>query len=548
VRTEVEAPLINNELGQNAKNLKRSLDEESIFLDAHGNNFSELQKALTKATELMKLWWKGEADLVPPRPTEDEVERLVAILEEEVGHLPFSNAYRELVPCIKSLFAGVRFNKFNLMNVHPSPFLPSLVASFVTMLQNPNNLSPSTSPATTSMEEECLAGIANLIGFSARAGSPRYGGNVVSCGTISNLTALLVAREKAYKTLGGSWVSSIRISGLFEAPKGVIVTSKSAHYSIAKSARILGLGEDGVVEVPVVGERELADFELSGTPLRLKPSIEAYAETLENIERSTNKGSGSLRIVSAVTTLGTISTGTIEEIQPLIHLRERFGFHLHIDAAIGGLALALDEVRKKSQGVDLADSITVDPHKLGFVPYPCSVILFREESDLELIAMDAPYVDSSASTIEGSRPGSSVAAFWVALKTLGTSGYGRIIGKCIDLTRYLGKLLQGNGYQVLHEIDLNTICFSLRKEGLSQNKTNRLVNELYNRIVADGRYLVSKVEDIPGVRVRDKPWQKDSEKTNLTAIKVWIMNPQMNEKDIESLVHVLDEKRKELGL
>jgi L-2,4-diaminobutyrate decarboxylase len=529
----------------NANDGKELLAKE-VFLDPEGSNFSELEKALTKAIELMKLWWKGETEHGSPRPTEDEVKRLVVALEEQVKDLPFSNAYRQLEPCIKSLYVNVRFNKGNLMNVHPSPFLPSLVASFVTMLQNPNNLSPTTSPATTLMEEECLTGIAELVGFPRRTESPRLWGNIVSCGTISNLTALLVAREKAYKELRGRQRISIGDRGLFGAPKGIILTSKSAHYSIRKSARILGLGEDGVIEVPTVGERELADFEQYGTPLRLKPSKEAYAETLEKIERTANEGDKSQRIVSVVSTLGTINTGTIEEIQPLIRLRERFGFHLHIDAAIGGLALGLGEVRQKAQGVDLADSITVDPHKLGFVPYPCSAILFRAKSDLELIAMDAPYVGSSASTIEGSRPGSSVAAFWVAMKTLGTSGYGQMIGKCINLTRFLGRLLKDNGYQILHEIDLNTICFSLRKEGLTRKNTNKLTTELRARITADGRYLVGLVEDIPGVRVRDKPWLKDSEKTSLAGIRVWIMNPQMNEKDLESLVEVIEEKRKQL--
>jgi glutamate/tyrosine decarboxylase-like PLP-dependent enzyme len=521
---------------------------EEIFMDLGGNNFSDLEKAMIKTLELMKHWWSEETRNVSPQPTEDDVKRLSVVLDEQLQKDPFPDAYKQLGLCIKSLYHNLRFNKSNLVNVHPSPLLPSLVASFASMVQNPNNLSPVTSPATTLMEEECLKEIAELIGFPLRTESPGPSGNVVSCGTISNLTALLVAREKAYKELGDSQKSLIRVDGVFGAPKGVIVTSKSAHYSIRKSAGILGLGENGVIEVPIAGERELVDFELSGTPLRLKPSKEVYAETLENIEMSTNERSRSPRIVSVVLTLGTINTGTIEEIHPLIQLRERFGFHLHIDAAIGGLALTLGGVREKAQGVDLADSITVDPHKLGFVPYPCSVILFREKSDLELIAMDVPYVGSLASTIEGSRPGSSVAAFWVALKTLGTSGYGRIIGKCIDLTRYLGRLLQDNEYQVLHEIDLNTVCFSLRKEGLSQNKTNRLVSELHSRIVADGRYLVSKVEDIPGVKVRDKPWQKDSEKTNLAGIKVWIMNPQMSKGDIESLVHVIEEKRRELRL
>ncbi len=516
-------------------------------LDPEGSNLTELEDALTKAIELIKLWWRGETKHVSPCPTEDEFNRLVHSLEEHVRNVPFPDAYKQIKSCIRALYSDVRFNKSNLMNVHPSPLLPSLVASFVTMLQNPNNISVTTSPATTLMEEECMIELAELVGFRCGGESHKPGGNIVSCGTISNLTALMVAREKAYRDLREFGGRTLRDAGLFEAPRGIIVSSRSAHYSIRKAARILGLGESGVIEVPVADENELLDFEQSDVPLRLKPSKEVYAETLNRIEKAAKDGDNKRqKIVTVVSTLGTINTGTIEAIQPLIDLRERFEFHLHIDAAIGGLALGLSEIKQKAQGVNLADSITIDPHKLGFIPYPCSVILFRDKSDLDLIATDAPYVGSSASTIEGSRPGSNIAAFWVALKSLGKNGYSSIIGRNISLARSLGNLLKDAGYQVLHEVDLNTICFSLRKEGQPRKKINKATNDLHARIVADGRYLVSIVEDISGIRVRDKPWLKDSEKTSLTGIKVWIMNPHMNEEDLESFIHVLEEKRKQL--
>jgi glutamate/tyrosine decarboxylase-like PLP-dependent enzyme len=132
------------------------------------------------------------------------------------------------------------------------------------------------------------------------------------------------------------------------------------------------------------------------------------------------------------------------------------------------------------------------------------------------------------------------------MKSLGEKGYSSIIERCISLTRFLGNLLKDIGYQVIHDVDLNTICFSLRKEGQPLKKINKATRDLHARIIADGRYLVSIIEDISGIRVRDKPWLKDSEKTSLSGIKVWIMNPHMNEEDLESFIHVLEEKRKHL--
>ncbi|WXG47619.1 MAG: pyridoxal-dependent decarboxylase [Candidatus Atabeyarchaeum deiterrae] len=530
-----------------------SLDEDdessimNLFLDPAGDNLDDFEDALIKSLKLLKLWWKGQGDNSPPRPSEDEVRILVQKMEDQTKSSPFTPTYKQLESCIATLFRNMRFNKNNLINVHPSPILPAVLASLLTMLQNPNNLSSSTSAATTFMEEECICELASLVGFSGSTKGASCRGNIVSCGTISNLTGLTVAREKAYRKSLNSEADFNKKFGLFGSPRGVILTTKSAHYSIRKTTRILGLGDDGLIEVPVACEDEVTEFDKSGKPFKLKPSTQVYAETLENVKRSRRKTDGEDSIIiSAVATLGTINTGTIEPIQPLVGLRDEYGFHLHVDAAIGGLALGLDEVKKKASGVEVADSITIDPHKLGFIQYPCSAILFRNDSDLDFLATDVPYVDSCASTIEGSRPGSSAAGFWVALKTLGRDGYNRIIGRCISLTKTLGNLLNDAGYQVLHEVDLNTVCFALKKEREPRKKLNRLTSELQNRVTAKGKYLTGKVDDVSGIMVKDRPWQNSSEKVSLTGIRVWIMNPQIDEHDLELLIGELNERRKQL--
>lgn len=518
-------------------------------MDPEGDNLQEFEKALTISVRLFRLWWKGARGVASPLPSRDEIRMLISASDEGFGSSPLTEPYTQLGPCIKALFKNVRFNKNNMMNVHPTPLLPAVLSSLFTMLQNPNNLSSSTSPATTTMEEECISQLAELVGFPAKTESVQCGGNIVSCGSLSNLTALMVAREKAYMKSEPPGEGSSREMGLFRAPRGVIVTTTSAHYSIQKAASILGLGDRSVVKVPVAGKGELAEFEKSGTPLKLKPSKEDYAEAIETIDKKMNQADSERRLViSAVSTLGTTNTGTIEPIKPLVELRNEFGFHLHVDAAIGGLSLGLSEVKPKVLGVEYVDSITIDPHKLGFLHYPCSAIIFRKKSDLETIAVDAPYAGPYASTIEGSRPGSTAAGLWVALKILGVDGYSRIISKCIELTRSLAGQLGETGFQVLHEVDLNTICFSLFREGISRKRLNKLTSDLHARLMADGKYLLGKVEDISGVKIRDKPWQTESEKVGLTAIKAWIMNPYTSESDVESLVSELDQKKRELDV
>jgi len=528
-------------------NGKEESSIKGMFLDPEGENFGEFESNLANAVKLVRLWWKSKYTSSSPRPSEDEVRRLVSASGEQNKVGLFTQGYKQVESCVELLYRNVRFNKNNLMNVHPSPLLPTIVVSLATMLQNPNNLSSTTSPATTLMEKECVSDLAKLVGFLHGIGHTEPGGNIVSCGTVSNLTALLVAREKTYQKMDVPGKQSFMELGLFEASRGVIVTSASAHYSIRKAARILGLGEGSIAEVPVADEDEIRSFEESGIPFKLKPSKEVYSETLSEISEDANRSRGKSRtVLSVVATLGTINTGTVEPIRALLGLRDEYEFHLHIDAAIGGFALGMSEVREKASGVEAADSITLDPHKLGFIAYPCSAIVFRNKSDLELISMDVPYLGSRTSSIEGSRPGFSAASLWVALRTLGIDGYSKIIDKCVSLARKLAGILRDAGYQILHEIDLNALCFSLYKEGESRKKLNALTNDLHRRVMADGRYLVGKVEDLSGIRVKDHPWVKSSETVALTGIKVWIMNPYASESDIEAFIEELNKKRKHL--
>nr|MDO8134690.1 aspartate aminotransferase family protein [Candidatus Njordarchaeum guaymaensis] len=529
-------------------NGEKELPIKAMFLDPEGENFEQFEEDLSNAIKLLELWWKSKYAQGSPTPSKDEVRKLLSALDEQTRVRPFARAYKHVESCMRLLYENVRFNKNNLMNIHPSPLLPAVMASFMTMLQNPNNLSPATSPSTTLMEKECISELAKLVGFIDGTGHTEPGGNILSCGTISNLTALLVAREKTYQKMAIARKRSFKELGLFEAPRGVVVTSASAHYSIRKAVRILGLGERSIVEVPVANEDEVRSFEESCIAFKLRPSKEAYAETLTKINEKARKGKGKSRtVLSVVAALGTINTGTVEPIRALLGLRDEYEFHLHIDGAIGGFALGISEVREKASGVEAADSITLDPHKLGFIGYPCSVILFRDKSDLESISMNVPYLDSRTYSIEGSRPGFSAAGLWVGLKTLGVEGYSKIISRCVSLTRKLADILRDAGYQILHEVDLNALCFSVYKEGESRKKLNASTDELHRRVTSDGQYLVGKIEDLSGIKVRDEPWEKRSETVSLTGIKVWIMNPYTSEHDLEAFVEELNRKRKEIA-
>ena len=128
---------------------------EGLLLDSDGQSLKRFEETLQTSIRLFRLWWKGLGVHHSPIPNSDEVKELISVTERELKSSPFPGTYTLVEQCIKLLFRNVRFDKNNMMNVHPTPLLPSVVASVFTMLQNPNNLSSATSPATTVMEEDC---------------------------------------------------------------------------------------------------------------------------------------------------------------------------------------------------------------------------------------------------------------------------------------------------------------------------------------------------------------------------------------------------------
>ena len=423
-----------------------------------------------------------------------------------------------------------RLNRKHLESLAPTPLYPTLIGFLLAQIINSNNivdwnLSESWN-ITPNLEKECIYMLSQMVGYDPE----KSAGNIVSCGTTANLTALLIARDKKYK-------EKIRYKGLFKLPASVILTSTASHFSIDKSARILGLGEKNIIKVPVATNEDLESFLKDGTPFSLKPTRDVYEGVLDRLR---NKG---IQVISVVPTVGTTNTGTIEPINYLVDLRSEFDFYLHVDASLGAYAKLIKDkkMESKMEGLEEADSITVDPHKWGYVPYPCGSVLFKEKGDLDLLRYEVPYLKNVAPTIEGSRTGGSAAACWVAFKILGWKGYRQILGRCIDNARYLAKRLQEEGYQLLHEVDLFTINFRAVIKGKKHNEINKLNEKLVVKINEKNNFRVGFLEDLAGIRIID-----GKKKYPIQGIKVVLMNPLITHETIENFIIELREVTKNL--
>ena len=255
-------------------------------------------------------------------------------------------------------------------------------------------------------------------------------GNVTTDGTMANLTALLVARNKAFPPDGD--FPGIRVAGLHEAllhygyRKAVIIVSKRGHYSIDKVARIIGIGNDNVIKVPVNNKNKIDIHELENV------SAARYRNT-------TNAGRDRIKIMAIVGIAGTTETGNIDNLQEMRRIADQSGAHFHVDAAWGGSVLIIDQLRYLFNGIQDADSVTVDAHKLLYSPASMGMVLFRNENDLNYLKHFSNYiirqdsVDLGRFTVEGSRPFAALKP-WATLKILGTDGFRVLFEHAFELT------------------------------------------------------------------------------------------------------------------
>jgi glutamate/tyrosine decarboxylase-like PLP-dependent enzyme len=528
---------------------------ENWFLSPKGNNFQEFIDLVEFSLEACNIWWNYSHRRAIP--TREEARKIKGEIEKKLTSVPAHSVSIPVKELIEQLTESLRLNEKNFVNVHPQPLLNSVVATLLVTLQNPNNIAPDVSLPTRRMEEECVKQLQAILDFKPNGALKSACGTLVLDGTLGNLTALFVAAERNNERYEKRAKAFWRARVASPRKQSYLITTKNVHYSIKKCARILGFGDLYIKEIPVAIDEEYLDRKSSAIsrknaeelqkfyndesyPFCLQPQKQDFLDCFNYITAKRGK------IDAVVLTHGTTLTGTIECADEFLKMRKRVSpFFLHIDAATGGFARLIPELKEKMVAIDEADSVIVDPHKLGYVPYPCAAILFRNEEDFRILKAlnTSPNLEEVMPTIEGSRPGTSAAAFWIAFRTLGFDGYRKLISRCLELAQYLAKLLDENGFQVLHSVDLNTVCFTVKHLN-GQMRTNEGISQLYKRMEEDGEFKVNFVSDFCGIRVRERPSESQSRHVGIRAIRTVITNPFTTESTLDRFVEKLTHIRR----
>jgi glutamate/tyrosine decarboxylase-like PLP-dependent enzyme len=292
-------------------------------------------------------------------------------------------------------------------------------------------------------------------------------------------------------------------------PASVVLVSSTAHYSWEKIVRALGIGSRRLVEVPV--------------------DRHARMDTGALEEIVTGLAEHRTPITAVVSVLGTTEEGAVDRLDEVVAVRDRVGstlgmtFHLHGDACFGGYAAALTRapdgrrlggpaLRERSgtswpsdgwvaaiSALAEADSISIDPHKLGYIPYPAGVFLVRDRRSRNLVSLDPPYLSPAAGQsgegfigrwiLEGSKPGAAAAAVWLSHRVvpLTVDGYGHLLERTAAGARRLHAALGVEGalgaFRAvrLPEPDLNVVCWVVTHPALTTLKAINLLNEAIHR-------------------------------------------------------------------
>ena len=249
--------------------------------------------------------------------------------------------------------------------------------------------------AATQLERQTIDWLAAFLGFPASAGS------FTSGGTISNITALAAARERAIPGSRSTGMGGHRVA---------LYCSAEAHYSVTRAAELLGIGRDNVRDVSIDDRRRMS-------PHALADLIDA------------DVASG-VTPIAVVATAGTTLTGAVDPIGAIADVCEARGVWLHVDGAYGLPAAGAPTSATLFAGLDRVDSMSIDAHKWLFVPKACSAVLVRRTADLSAVfAHDEDYIpheDDALNavdvTLEYSRPLRAL-KLWLALRVHGAQAF-----------------------------------------------------------------------------------------------------------------------------
>ena len=489
--------------------------------------------------------------------------------------------------------------------------LPALLGHIITLLHNPNNISGEASRVGLKIEKEALNALFEMVGMDHEKGS----GHFTSGGTVANIEAALRARGRLAKWLavgaiakekgifegsvceaaGMGWVKYDQLRNEIEAEPEMIrsyhfvrnnpwavagkykrifgkdflgpvmLIPSNKHYSWNKASEITGIGAEGFwpVETDEMG----------------KLCVDDLQRQLENAKKASRP------VMMVVSVGGTTELGEFDPVDKVQDTLDRWKevtgqeiWH-HVDMAYGGFFCSMMNmpstpdlelnVLHALQAVRRTNSVTIDPHKLGYVPYASGAFLCRRRREYQYSKINAPYIDFNEGfdpgpqTLEGSRSAAGAVSTWLTSRVIGfdAAGYGRILERSVASARLLADLLRKAhpGIHVNPAGESNIITFCVAVDGEPVSETNKRSLRIYDAFSPreNNEFVVSKTSlewetysNLLNNYITGWNAQKDA--GHLILIRLVLMNPFFDTKEtdvsypdlfVENLLRILKDEK-----
>lgn len=355
------------------------------------------------------------------------------------------------------------------------------------------------SPGAVKMEDALIHWTGKLMGFS-----DGFGGNLTSGGSIANLIALHTAKH--HQRITTSQVS-----------KSVVYCTSQSHHSIYKALKIIGLENCIIREIPLDSH-----FRISVSALETQ------------IKHDVHIG---LKPFLIVANAGSTDVGAIDPMEKLSNISKTHNIWMHVDAAYGGFFMLTGLGKERLQGIELADSVILDPHKSLFMPYGLGIVLVKNIDHLASAhAYSANYMRDAEMENQYSPADLSPELskhfrglrMWLPLKLYGQSAFSDYLNEKLQLTNYLYKELQTIGYKVLCEPDLSVVAFRLELKNYDSDVLNKII---LDEIQKDGRIFISSTV------LEDK-----------LTLRAAILSFRTHQKEIDLFLHLLKKIKNQLDI
>lgn len=365
---------------------------------------------------------------------------------------------------------------YSVRTSHPhfmNPFwggtsVPSLVGEFITTLTNTSMYTFEIAPVATLIEKEMIKKMTSVVGYK------EGGGTFTSGGSNGNLMGMLCARDYKFPTA--------KRDGLI-GKKLVAFVSNESHYSVKIAANILGIGMDNLI-----GIESDTEGRMNTTALKERISLEKKAGNIP---------------FCVIATSGTTVKGAFDPLSELADICESEDIWLHVDAAWGGAALLSPKTRILLDGIERANSLCWDPHKMMGMPISCSVFLVRNSEALKtacshndsahyLLHKEATELDLGRLSLQCGRRVDAL-KLWLSWRATGDDGWATMVEKYVNLAKYLTNLVsETSQLDLVCKPGFTNVCIRYARTDTSEETEDAITNTIRDELIQSGKFMITK--------------------------------------------------------